>query len=667
MGEVRRNKKSRIDAIVLLLAILGFFCSLGGFVFSGVDQDDSTIAAVGRVVWMNNDIRRKSASQLAWSPMRVKQGLGLGDSIFTGEKSGSRIDLVSGGSIDLGENTLITFTTIDGIRLPDLAGGNFRLRVNGPMRVAVGGRVFDLDGNGGEVQVYVSPEGRPVFRSLTPGVALQLRSGGRRLSLGHEPSEAFAQDAEEHRIRAMEPDTKIAVTARFDDFYQGDGIEWRKRTAPPERSAVPTKLSWSARPEGTLVELQVARDPSFAERLAEAQTTDGSFVVPNAFFGDTYWRLSTDGKSWSPSYRVHVVRESWAAPPEMFSERTSLELFAGAARTDVFFRMDPGAAFVVVEAAASPDFRADATQVTILKAGEPLALTFDRPGDFFYRARVMDAERKISDPSKTVMVSVRRPAPPVLAKERPVPRREVAMAPTPTPAETAVAKAPVDAPVVLSAALPPPPPESSLNLQYRDSMLQVEGAGLSMYSRAEIKAGNEVKSALSLGLRALAWSGAHGVEGSVKSAVVSPEDGGSTTSPLSLEFRYRWRHLFGFNPFPGPDESEISGIAGIESYRNHGSAKMSPGYDLLKVGLGTEFPLWKRFDTGGEILYGTGADGSRKYEISGHLHYHLRPGWSAGAGYRVNLFEAGGDRTSPAGVPYREGYGEGYSVLRWHY
>lgn len=67
-------------------------------------------------------------------------------------------------------------------------------------------------------------------------------------------------------------------------------------------------------------------------------------------------------------------------------------------------------------------------------------------------------------------------------------------------------------------------------------------------------------------------------------------------------------------------------------------------------------------------MYGAGSDQSSKYEVSGFFHYYLDPRWSMGAGYRVHLFQAGTPESSPDGsMPYREGYGEGYSVLRWNY
>lgn len=111
----------------------------------------------------------------------------------------------------------------------------------------------------------------------------------------------------------------------------------------------------------------------------------------------------------------------------------------------------------------------------------------------------------------------------------------------------------------------------------------------------------------------------------------------------------------------------MSWLAGIELYRNQGNGPFSKGYDLLKTGLTFEFPLLSRWETGGELIYGYGFDSSTKYEISGHIHYFLLEEWTFGVGYRLHLFQAGSEATTPYGLPYREGFGEGYSAVKWHY
>ena len=80
-----------------------------------------------------------------------------------------------------------------------------------------------------------------------------------------------------------------------------------------------------------------------------------------------------------------------------------------------------------------------------------------------------------------------------------------------------------------------------------------------------------------------------------------------------------------------------------------------------------KFPLGRKWDTGGEAVYGVGLETSTKFEASGHLNYVVYPHWSLGVGYRVHYFAAGSEKTTPFILPYREAYGEGFSVLRYSY
>lgn len=206
------------------------------------------------------------------------------------------------------------------------------------------------------------------------------------------------------------------------------------------------------------------------------------------------------------------------------------------------------------------------------------------------------------------------------------------------------------------------PDESIKNLSLSSSKLQLEGAVFSMHSQ-----GQESKPAvLAFTGRILNWWDSNGFEGAVKSKAASLDNNANVPAPLQLEARYHHRWFLPFNLFSSGN-TQVSLIGGYEFYRNP-TVGYSPQYDLIKTGFSVDFPLMRNWDTGGEMLYGYGLDSSQKYEISGRLNYYIQRKWSMGVGYRMHFFEAGSDKSAPPmGVPYREAYGEGYSVLRWHY
>ncbi len=206
-----------------------------------------------------------------------------------------------------------------------------------------------------------------------------------------------------------------------------------------------------------------------------------------------------------------------------------------------------------------------------------------------------------------------------------------------------------------------------LNLRYSNSRLELEGAGFTMLSSQQVGSSASKPTGIEMALRYLAWiaNGKNGFEADLKSKVSS--NGGS--SPMSLEARYHRRWFLPWNFFSSFKQSQVSLIGGFEHYRNPGGGYFSPKYDLMKAGFSLNFPFLSSMDTGGEVLYGLGFDQSHKYEIAGHLNYYIKPTWSLGVGYRVHLFEAGGTNSAPPGygVPFREAYGEAFSVLSWRY
>ncbi len=208
------------------------------------------------------------------------------------------------------------------------------------------------------------------------------------------------------------------------------------------------------------------------------------------------------------------------------------------------------------------------------------------------------------------------------------------------------------------------------NLLYDSSKFALEGATFVMYSREQMNEGKGVPVAFLGGISWLGWNKSNGLEAIFKTKVmdVIPAPGASV-QPIDLEGRYLHRWTLPFDPFSSLGKSQIAAIAGYEVYRNPTSGVFSPGYNLFKIGFGLEFPFSHTWDTGGEVLYGYGLDQSTKYEISGHLNYYIVKDWTMGVGYRIHLFQAGSTASAPAdfGIPYREGYGEGYSELSWRY
>ncbi len=106
---------------------------------------------------------------------------------------------------------------------------------------------------------------------------------------------------------------------------------------------------------------------------------------------------------------------------------------------------------------------------------------------------------------------------------------------------------------------------------------------------------------------------------------------------------------------------------GAEMLRSQNEKIFSPAYDLAKLGFRVNFPYLRSWTMGGDVFFGQATDSSTKLEVAGHFGYFFDHRFSAGLGYRVYYFEAATAASTPQGLPFREAFGEGYSVFRYHF
>lgn len=154
-----------LAAFVISGALL-FNNSLFETVFGFVNGEDVSKPIVGHVDFLQNDTRFRPSTSLSWRSARNEQAVRLDDNLFTGDRSSAHVRLKNSNSIHMGANTLIVFRQIEGMKLPDLSDGNFRLQVKGEMKLAINGEVTTIDGKDSEVQVYIDKSKKPQIKLL---------------------------------------------------------------------------------------------------------------------------------------------------------------------------------------------------------------------------------------------------------------------------------------------------------------------------------------------------------------------------------------------------------------------------------------------------------------------------------------------------------------------
>ncbi len=546
--------------------------------------------------------------------------------------------------------------------------------VNGTIKIAIAGKITEIRGNNSEVQVIIKSRKKPQIRLIQGSALLKNESGATQilsqnlvtpLTTVAERAPAEAEPATPPSIIESSLETVVHTDVLY-DFYVNRNGQLKLRSQ--RRSFVPhvVRLNWKTQGPVEHVYGQLADNADFSTSGAffTASSANSSAEFKHAYLGLNFYSLSADGKIWSEARPFSVVAESLnVAPPKIHLSTKKLYLDTGPGKISVKPEGESDElSYYIVDIAPDEKFRPEETR-SFLTGHHGLILPFKAAQTLYMRARGVNADLQITSFSLVSKVEILEKSPPPPA----LPLKLVKAVPSipkilslrkPTATETATSSLKLE-----------PDITGFLNPNYLSSKLSFEGAAFTMYSQDQVEQGKANPTALMLGIRTMNWFDNQGVEASFKTKVSTISSSqASDVAPMQLEARYHHRWSLPFSPFSRLGSSQMSLFAGYEYYRNpQGGSLFSPRYDLLKAGLALSFPVDRRWDTGGELAYGYGLDQSQKYEISGYLSYYLQKNWSIGAGYRMHLFIAGSDESSPLGLPYREGFGEGYTVLRWHY
>lgn len=738
----------RNDRRLLIAAILGVVIScaflfddrISDFVTNSHPESNSR-PKIGNMTAAERDVRHKGSGSLAWIKAHDRADLRLGDGVFTGKESKLKIDLDRGGSLELGQNTLLLFTEIDGIEIPNLMNGNLKIAVNGSMKISFQGKITELEGTGATISVQME-DGKPKLKLISG--AANIKTNGKKITLGSK-SEVM-QSSNDLKIRARilapeGPETARHFWKLHELYQQKSGNEFHRRSMPAVVEN-PVSLTWS--PQGNVKQtfVQMAKTPVGGSEQRIVSSGPAGHSLNPVFVGDNYWWVSLDQKNWQGPFHFHLATEFAPDLPAPALQAPERPLVLSPQGISFPVQVSNESAFqgYLLETSTHPKFEGPTKIQWIKKSG---SVTFTEPQVIYWRLRGVDSQTRLSVFSPTYRIETELPpltsAPQLLGQKfreqvkTPIliswqnvdpsakatqvtvldsqgkvverfaaqgtswtwtPEKigtytlrlqstdawgrkssrsslaQILIEPKPDLAKTAQPeplKRMPTAETALQTKMPSTP--EYLNKDYGTSTFEIMGAGFTMFSTDQTAASAQTPIAYLFGLRLQHWfgGGSVGLEGSLKSKAGGVNEAASSTSPQSTEVRGLYRTIFDWNPLSPTKASSLAAVLGYESYKNSGSTYFAPGYDLMKAGFELNFPIFEKWDTGGEVLSGVASDKSKKTEISGFLHYFLKKEMSLGAGYRVHYFEAGSARSSPGLLPYREAFGEAFSTLRWHY
>jgi hypothetical protein len=757
----RRHSKNLKDYVILSLSLIGLILSSIPLLFEKefnqfleAKNHRSLQPKIGQIALAKNDIRNKQMGSYQWTKVIENQEVSLGDSIFTGPESLSRVTISSGGELEIGENSMVTFRVIDDLQVANLDMGSLFVAVNGSLKIAILGELAEFEGNNSKIQISINRNKKAEVKLIQGEAKVKINLSvndlkpNSSLTVIEQTEPLFKTNSVAEVIPAANPKEFVRIF-EFLDFYDRIENKYKMKSEFSSIYKYPIQISWSIKGDSERVYGQLSRSSDF-KMISDSFTQKAakkSDYFYSIFQGDNFYRLSSDGIHWSQPISF-VLESSYLklSPPQLiFPDENKFYLLGESVQLDAKINKDAAIKATIIETSATPEFHPNTTDVHWVTSGK-ISMHLNKSQSIYFRTRGVSANYQVTEISAPIKVDIERPALPLaplslkLSKSKYVEGENISLVwqrasraskyeityldqfgnilakkvsaktfdrtKTIPPGAYKVTVASIDRfgrkstdsmmgsfniekkiPLFVAEQKNPPQdrkpatPEEPLISQKSAAKvpeylspisptqeLSILGAAYNMVSRETLARGKTNPTAILVGIQWKKWKGSIGLEAILKSKFSDlSSDEVTSVSPIQAEARIHKRWSMDWNPFDPLARSQMSLFAGYEYYRNSAAEFFAPKYDLIKSGLALEFPAFQKWKTGGEFVYGFGLDQNKKYEISGHVGYYLKRNWSMGVGYRIHLFEAGSAASTPAGLSYKEGFGEGYSVLKWLY
>ncbi len=125
-------KFNKVDKLILFISlavviVFSYFLYDDSFLFHDRQSNNSKI---GNIKTAENDVRLRASDSFTWNSAKKSEIVFERDSVFTGKKSQTQIDLIDGSKIFLNENSLVTLVAKNGSLELNLRYGDIKTQLN---------------------------------------------------------------------------------------------------------------------------------------------------------------------------------------------------------------------------------------------------------------------------------------------------------------------------------------------------------------------------------------------------------------------------------------------------------------------------------------------------------------------------------------------------------
>jgi hypothetical protein len=390
-------------------------------IFFRPSQVENKHTEIGELSAAKNDTRIKGSSSLLWSKTSLEQAIRVGDAVFTGKESEAKIHLKKGGSVDIGENSMVVFSDDNGTPMAKINFGKFKIDSNGTVKLAINGKVTTINSKNSNIEVKVSKDQKPeillvkgqaeIEQQEAPPIELTEQKPMAQLNVEPIKTVVVAPPAEVPDLLIPENGpSSIDHTWRLDEVYEQNNGSIKPRAHTLTQIAEPVILGWStSRPDDPQpVVIQFANNAQFKDADL-AKSHDVSWTQNLVYVGDNFWRISRDGAHWSETRHFNVNTHYLQNAPEIVAPTAEIPFLKG--EVDITLQLQGSAmttAFVV-EQSSTKEFQPNQTNL-IWAPSEHLNVHLEHEGTTYFRARSVASDQALSQWSSIQKVTVSVPA-----------------------------------------------------------------------------------------------------------------------------------------------------------------------------------------------------------------------------------------------------------------
>lgn len=241
---------------------------------------------IGQVGRSDNDVRLKSATDFTWVPAQKEEKVFAMDSVFTGERSSTLIELDGGSTLELGENSLITLTMVDGQLQLDLRFGEIsaNLAALTKIKVIAGEKAFEIQGSsrGSSILKISKPSAGEVDMKLEKGAArIKAMTGAPTQKLVKGQNLEMGEDG---KLAAQESVTIWLETPPGTKFYR-------------LRADDPVDLRWTAEGPSSGFDVEICADPDCKRVIHRKGARNETLAMTDSLLDGAYhWRVKAFDK-----------------------------------------------------------------------------------------------------------------------------------------------------------------------------------------------------------------------------------------------------------------------------------------------------------------------------------------------------------------------------------